>query len=391
MTGLLRETMREQVDAQTPPTIDVETLVRAGERRVRRSRLTTGLAAAGVAGILAIGTVLAPQLGGSTSTPGGGQVAGQGSEEVAAPFAERRPTYAVGGTIHYGDNAIRVGKPIESFVQTDDGFVFATADGEIHLADGETTENIGRTHRDGLYLEADDSGSLVAWMEFTTGKAPELVVYDTAERDEVARTDEGTRPEMQSFRDTDAAYVYAVDDGTVYWRNAEGVTALDVVTGRSELLLSGAGTFDIADVANGLFAHQMFEEENEGSTGLYVSTHLARPGQALPTGWSGYLSPDARYVAVDQADDAAVYDTATHADVTPDAAGYEFAAVYAWLDDTTLTMMAIEELGGAQPIDILECTVPKGTCTVAADDVSVYRESEPPSLALPVGQRLDDD
>jgi hypothetical protein len=52
-------------------------------------------------------------------------------------------------------------------------------------------------------------------------------------------------------------------------------------------------------------------------------------------------------------------------------------------------MIAIEKLGGRQPIDILECTVPRGACTVATDDVAIYDEKAAPSLALPVGELLD--
>jgi hypothetical protein len=123
-------------------------------------------------------------------------------------------------------------------------------------------------------------------------------------------------------------------------------------------------------------------------TPLRVSTDLQHPARPLPSGWEGYLSPGARYVSTDQADELAVYDVATREDVTPETLGYAFVAAYAWLDDETVTLIAIEELGGAQPIDILECTVPDGACTVAADDVTVYSESRPPQLALPVGERL---
>lgn len=388
MTGLLKDTMRERADAQTPPPIDVDLLVRAGDRRIRRSRVTTGLAAAGVAGTLAVGALLGPQLvDGSTTGDRGGVVAEQG-REAAGPFAERRPTYAVDATIHYGDTTIDVGETVGSFVQTDDGFVYATDDGRIHLADGESTAEIGRTSPDGLYLKADDTGSLVAWMEFTKGLSPELVVFDTAKREEVARTDEGTGPAMQAFRDTDAAYVYAVDDGTVYWRNADGVMALDVARKTSELLLDGAGAFDISDVANGHFAHVSRQVDGE-DTPIRVSTDLAHPSRPLPSGWEGYLSPGARYISTDQADELAVFDVATREDVTPDTLGYEFVAAYAWLDDSTVTLIGIRSLGGGeQPIDILDCDVPQGHCEVAVDGAATYSEEGPPPIALPVGERL---
>jgi hypothetical protein len=303
-------------------------------------------------------------------------------------FAERRPTYAVDDVIYYGKTPLDVGERVESFVQTDDGFVYATMDGQVHLADGTTNTVIGRTSPDGLYLKADDTGSMVAWVEFSEGEAPELVVYDTARRKEVARTDEGTRPDMQSYRDTDSVYVYAVDDGTVYWRNADGVVALDVASGTTELLLAGAGAFDISDVADGHFAHVSREWEGE-DTPLRVSTDLEHPSRPLPSGWEGYLSPGARYVSTDQADELTVFDVATREDVTPDTSGYQFVAAYAWLDDNTVTLIGIERLGtGSQPIDVLTCDVPEGTCAIAAEGVATYSEDGPPPLALPVGERL---
>lgn len=387
MTGLLKETMREHADAQAPPAIDIETIISAGSRRVARTRVAAGSLAVAAVTLAAVGF---PQLLDGSGTPGDeGLVAGQG-REAATPFAERRPTYAVDGTIHYGDTSIDVGQRVESFVQTDGGFVYATIDGQVHLADGTTNAPIGRTSPDGLYLKADDTGSVVAWVEFAAGQAPELVVYDTADRKEVVRTDEGTRPDMQSFRDTDSVYVYAIDDGTVYGRNADGVTALDVATGTSELLLTGSGAFDVTDVANGHFAHLVREVGDENSA-LRVSTDLAHPAAPLPSGWSGRLSPGAVYVSTEEGDEVTVYDVATHQEVTPDTGGYAFVGAYAWLDDDTVSMIGTKSLGGgSQPIDFLTCEVPKGACAVAEKGVATYSEDGPvPLLALPIGERLE--
>jgi hypothetical protein len=132
-------------------------------------------------------------------------------------------------------------------------------------------------------------------------------------------------------------------------------------------------------------------EADGGSSGIRVSTDLEQPAPPLPPGYdNAVLSPSARYLSGDDGDETTVYDVATRAVVTPSVDGYAFAAAYAWLDDSTLTMIGIKRLGGVQPIDILECRVPKGSCTVAADDVATYDESGPVTLALPIGQRIDE-
>lgn len=386
MTRTLNDVMREQADARATPYFDTDAIVSAGNRRLRRTRAAVGALAVAAVTLTAVG--LPQLLDGAGTTGADGLVAGQGREAVGA-FAERRPTYAVDDLIYYGKTQIDVAEKIGSFVQTDDGFVYATDDGKVHLADADTTEEIGHTSRDGLYLKADDTGSLVTWVEFTEGEAPALVAYDTAKRQEALRTEEGTKPGMTAFRDTDSVYVYAVDDGTVYWRNARGLVATDVASRTSTVLDKDANPFQIADVANGRFAHQVLEPEG-GDTRIRVSTDLHHPAQPLPTGYdSGYLSPSARYVVTDEQDEMAVYDTATREDVTPNVPGYRFAAGYAWLDDQTLTVIGLEGAHGVQPIDILQCAVPAGDCAVVADDVTTYDSSRPIRLALPVGERLD--
>ncbi len=386
MTRTLNDVMRQQADAQAAPHFDTGAIVSAGNRRLRRTRAAVGSLAVAAVTLTAVGL---PQLLDRAGTTGAdGLVAGQGREAVGA-FAERRPTYAVDDVIYYGKTQIDVAEKIGSFVQTDDGFVYATDDGEVRLADGDTTEEIGHTSGDGLYLKADDTGSLVAWVEFTEDEAPSLVVFDTAKRQEALRTDEGTKSGMAAFRDTDSVYVYAVDDGTVYWRNSRGLVATDVASRTSTVLDKDANPFDIADVANGHFAHQVLEPEG-GDSRIRVSTDLHHPAPPLPTGYdSGFLSPGARYVVTDEQDEMAVYDTATREDVTPNVPGYGFAAGYAWLDDQTLTVIGLERTEGVHPIDILQCTVPRGDCVVVADDVATYDSSQPVPLALPLGEHLD--
>ncbi|MGH3333446.1 MAG: hypothetical protein ACRDPJ_19285 [Nocardioidaceae bacterium] len=385
MTGLLKSVMREHADSATPPQPDLDAIVTAGDRRTRRTRMAAGLGVAAVV-TAAVAVPSALTLDRATDAP---VASTQGAEQGV--YADRLPTYSLGSVIHYGGTTVDVHDQVASFVQTDDGFVYATKNGEVHFADGRTTEKIGRTSTDGLYLKADDSGSTVAWVEFPEGEAPEFVVYDTGMRAEVLRTSQGNTAGMTSFRDTDAAYIFGVDGDDVYWRSGDGLVRYDLQTGESEVLSADANPFDVSDVANGHIAHLIRRDGGEASA-LRVSTDLNEPAKPLPSGWNGYLSPDATYIAVDQADEMAVYDVATHEDVSPDTQGYAFVAGYAWLDDRTVMMIGMEKPEKSEPIDILRCSVPSGTCEVVEDDVAVFDDDSAVSdlglLSLPVGETV---
>ena len=388
MTGLLQDMLRERADRRAPGSVDVASVIEAGNRRLRRRRATVGsLAAAAVAAgvLVAPHALLASGAGGRDAD---GQVAGRQAATVHA-FAERRPTYALGTVIHYGARSIDVRERIGSFVQADGGFVYTTDDGRVHLADGRGTEEIGRTGRDGLHVRSDDTGPLAAWVKLPAGRPAELVVYDTAGREEVVRTHAGTRPGMKSYADDPgAAYVLAVDDGTVYWRSDDGLVATVVASGSTTVLQPGTKPFDVADVAGGLFAHRAVDANGSDQT-LRLSSDLADPGPALPSGRTGFFSPAAEYFTAEEGDEVTVYDTADRSVATPTSAGYEFVSAYAWLDEHTLSMIGIRQLGnGPQPIDILRCTVPKGACELVAADVTTYDESAPVDLALPFGRKI---
>lgn len=384
MTDLLRPTLDQRADSALSPSFDTDEIMRAGERRLRRSRVTTGVAVAGAACVVVTAALFGPQLPGGDTTDGQGLIAEQ-RLDTSRRFVDRRPTYALGSVIHYGGTTIDVGKKIETFVQTDDGFVFTTADGSVQLADGVSVSAIGRTAPEAPYLKSDDSGSLAAWIEDVPGERPTLVVYDTADDGEVLRTSEGTTRNMTALRDSHAAFVYAVDDGLVYWRTAEGMVKVEAETGASELVLPGATAFSVLDVASGHFAHMV-----DGSDRLRVSADLTQPGPRMPWGWDGDLSPDGRFVAADQGDRAAIFDALTGEDVTPRAQGYVFRSFYAWLDNSRVSLLAVARTGAESvTVDILECSVSVGSCAVVADDVVESEDvAEGVDLALPTGTPL---
>lgn len=375
MTGLLNRVMHERADQLPTPQLDLDQILRDGRRRLRRNRLAT--AAASVAAVAAVATAV-PLATGHWDTSG---------EQIAPatppPFEQPQITYAVGSTIHYGERTIDVGGGLKvaSLVPTDHGFVFATGDGRVYFTDGDGAEPVGHTSRDGLYLKAD--GPLAAWVEFPRGQAPVFVVYDTSTGQRVLETSEGNRPGMKAFRDTDAAYIYGIDGNQVYWRSGLGAVRHDLGTGQSTVLAADANPFDISDIENGRIAHTTREPEGE-DTKIRVSTDLTRPGDPMPSGWRGVLSPAAGYVAVDEADEMAVYDVATHADVSPSTTGYAFVTAYEWLDEHTVVMIGLERLDDTEPFDILTCTVPSGACKVAVDDAATF-----PGFTLPVGERID--
>lgn len=376
MTGLLRDTLRERADEAGHPRIDPQAIISGGEQRVRRRRTGVVAASAALAAAAAGGAALVPQLGGDEPTVATG----------TQTFVVKELSYAKGDRIYSSGHVVDAGAAVRSYVRTDDGYVWTVASGDVIFGNGDTTVRIGRTSRDGYYLRADDAGSTVAWVEFPEGVRPEFVAYDTQRQVEVLRTNIGLVPGMQAHRDAeDPAYIYAVDDGSIYWHSHEGVVRYDLASGEPTVLGQGSG-FAVADVANGLIAHQTDGLGTpSGQEGRIVVGPSLTDGRPMPHSGNALLSPDGTYISFEDRDNMFVNRTATGADVTPRLPGYEYTVVFDWLDDDTAAVAGIRSLAGDQriPVDFLTCTISTGSCRQATDDTITLGE-----FAWPNGEHI---
>jgi|SRR4051794_15102919 hypothetical protein len=177
--------LRRLGDQIVPPTF--EALQETARRRVHRARLATSLAAVSV--VAAVAATAYVERGDDRRV------------EPAPPAPTSRPlTYADGSTIHYGEQTVEADRPVTELDVTDYGVGFRTDDGGFWFTDGSTTDRIGAlgetgpgygdtwplTSHPGWMLSAN-SGSRLVWFEFPTPGEPEVVVYDTDTRQEVAR------------------------------------------------------------------------------------------------------------------------------------------------------------------------------------------------------------
>lgn len=373
MTGLLTSVLHERADAAPGPDLDLDAIIRDGDRRVRRHRVTTGLVAASVAGVLAAGTLAVTGLT-------GGQDDLVADSPDSPGFADREPAYALGSTVHLGARTFDVGEPVASLVQTDDGVVYTTRNGDVRLYDGATSDVVGRA--EGNRLRADDSGSLVSWVELAEDGHPQYVVLDTALEEEVARVDDQAAGASLEPHDW-GSQVFAVDDGSVYWRHGPDLVRYDVQAGRESVVHTSTPMADpptkggpvvgqIVDVAHGTVAYTV--EGGQDRWGIAVGQRPDPDGTVLtePDSARGVLSPDARLLAVEQFDTMALYTTDDGADVTPTIEGYAYVVAYGWTGHDTAAVIALRDYTDTRATgDVLSCDVSDDACTVVSsfDDV----------------------
>ena len=145
-------------------------------------------------------------------------------EVEPAPAPSSRPlTYADGTTISYGDHTVEAERPVVELDLTDDGVAFRTDDGRIWFTDGSDVDRLGAVGETGTgygdswplmtrpsWVLSANAGSRLVWFEFPEPGEPEVVVYDTGSRLEIARDAVRLGPGQTSVP-------ALVSDRFVYW------------------------------------------------------------------------------------------------------------------------------------------------------------------------------
>jgi hypothetical protein len=365
MTGLLNDVMHDRADTLGAPDLDLDAIIVDGARRVRRRRVVTGLGAAAVAATVAVGGLAVPSL-----------LRNVGDLGPAAPAFERGPAWALGSKVHVGTRVVDVGREVASFVQTDDGIVFTSPDSRVRLWDGARAETIGKA--EGQRLRADDTGSLVAWVELAEDGHPQYVVFDTAERSEVARVDD--QAAGASLEPSDGgAQVFAVDDGAAYWRHDADLVRYDVATGEETVVSDEVG--EIVDVAASRVAY-IVDGRGNHRWGIAARDRVDPTAVSLAEASNGFLSPDGRLLTAEEYDSIAVYATESRQDVTPKVEGYRYVVGFGWSADDVVTVMGLTDYSDESATgDVLSCDVSDDECTV----VSSFEGLSPEAVVLDVG------
>jgi hypothetical protein len=373
VTGLLKETLTEQADGVTEPALDLDALMRTGDRRIRRRKATlTVTVAAASAAILAGGITIAAKVNNDPAHPAG----------QSMNFTERRPTYAKGDVIHFGSESLQLGDDeLTAFVQTDAGFVYVTADGTVKVADGRRTMKIG-TGDTTQRLTVDDAGTLVGWVD-SGAKRPEFVVYDVGARREIVRTAEGTVAGAPEDR---APRVSAIDDGFAYFSTGTTVYRWDLATGTGTVIDPHAGPEKLHSVDAGRFTWEV-HRASDTMTQIAVGTDLRRPPAKIYPGWDTNVSPDARYLMTDMADEVRLFDLRSGKQLPLKFPGYVLIAPTQWQGDAAFYAVGFKK-STDERLDLLRCSTSTLTCQVVGAgfaSASVNR----PEFQLPVGFVLE--
>src|SRR3954447_18491686 len=161
MTGQLRGSLHTRADELDTWDVDLDTIVRAGDRRLRRRRIAVAGTAAAVLAVA----------GGVTVAARSHATRPQPADQDAKPL-----TYAVGRVIHSGDNQVDVGMRVDSFVRLTDRFVFSHDQHVYEAKDGDVHE-IDRLADPSAPLVAGEDGQQSEWFGHSDTHGVGLMIY----------------------------------------------------------------------------------------------------------------------------------------------------------------------------------------------------------------------
>jgi hypothetical protein len=367
--------LRRLGDQIVPPPIDE--LRKTARRRTQRTATVTTLTAAAVVTSVLAGLHLAVSEHHSERPP------------VQKPeHSNARPlTYAEGTTLYFGEQSITMPEKVVEIDMVDGAVVARTREGGIWLTDGGAPEEIGKLgtpaaafqpelppfyYNDGVgFVVSSNSGPLTGWFEFPEPDQPELVVYDTASGEEIAR-------QPIDVESGSGAVLTSVDEHYAYWDVDPQAFEDPAAVGRLDLL-TGEQTMQDKPVAvrrgNGLQAapprrgtpRTILVSHREGGGGPYE----ADEGLLQFTVVHGRRLEPAGEQPLEVLDgvNRTPFSFAVPATYP---AGDVFSFLIQWIDDDTIAMAAYRPNPDGEltrPPDLLVCQISTRACEVAAQSV----------------------
>jgi hypothetical protein len=351
MTGQLRTTLQTRTDQLDPWEVDLDAIVRQGDRRVRRRRTAV---AGGLAGVLVVAGGLAAFAGHiHRATP-------QPTDDNAKPL-----TYAVGSVIHSGDSQIDVGVPIRSMVVLDNGFVYTGPHQTVYSWQDGHARALGRVADASTRLFSSDDGVNALWS------------------DSQNRIDwwPGYHDRILTFR---GHTVEAVSAGHLWWSNRHQTriaemppltttaTWPDDGLGHQPIVKDAAGDRILVDVGGGLAvvrAHLLPKPHDPGWANFKPGTDLSGVTPQVTDVSTGDLAPDGQHWFTSDDGPFAVYDSTTGQEQDPAHHGFDSVVPAQWLGDDTIAAVGSRSSGPSGLISLLTCRVSTNQCTVAVSDV----------------------
>jgi|GEM_PF-3536890 len=354
MTEQLKTLMDKAADLDFA-VVDVDAITGAGDRTVRRRRITTGIAGVAALAVVATGAVLL------------GDGGDQKTDFVDDPFRTDVPMWTEGSALHTPDRTFDLGVDVISFVRTSEGIVFMGLEGDERLgvyAWPGTGEPVRIGESDDPHLRADADQPYAGWLD-KSGDDYEAVVFDQSTGDRI--WSEQAQVEY-SFP------IVAIDDGRVFLADVdEGPTrVLDLASGQVTDLADPARYQYFMDVEGDLVAY-LLEDAGGADVGVEVG-HLGADGGGIEIladdAGHAVLSPGGRWVSVSD-EHVGAYDTATGDAVEIGALGERQGFGYEWADADTLMVIAESE-ADHDVLELLGCEIPGGVCTtlMTMDDFS---------------------
>jgi hypothetical protein len=352
MTGQLRTTLEDRAADLGAWEIDLTSVVRAGDRRLRGRRTAFVGGAAALA--LAVG------LGSLAYARHATSVAPAPADPDAQPLV-----YAVGSVIHTGDSQIDVGVPIRSMVVLDDGFVYTGPDQTVYFWQDGGAHALGHVADASSRLFASDDGINALWLD-----SQNVIDWWPGYFDRIL-----------TFR---GQTVEAVSAGHLWWSDGHQTriaemppltthaTWPDDGLGHEPIVKDAAGDRILVDVGGGLAvvrAHLLPRPYDPGWADFQPGTDLSGVAPQVTGVSTGDLAPDGQHWFTGDDGRFAVYDSTTGDEQDPAHPGFDTAVPAEWIGDDTIAAVGFVHAG--QPgavVSLLTCRLSTNQCTVAVAD-----------------------